>query len=67
MRTIAFETEPIPWISSLPSSSSLKFVEIEGVKNHDCELVVAWKKNNLNPSISLFLEILEDKIMTSIG
>jgi DNA-binding transcriptional LysR family regulator len=49
------------------SSSSLRFVEMEGVKNHDCELVVAWKKNNLNPSIPLFLEVLEKKLTPSIG
>ncbi|MEH7073481.1 LysR family transcriptional regulator [Neobacillus drentensis] len=48
------------------ASASLSFIEIEGAKNHDCELVAAWKKNNLNPSIQLFLEVLEEKIMTSI-
>jgi hypothetical protein len=49
------------------SSSPLRFVEMEGVKNHDCELVVACKKNNLNPSIPLFLEVLEKKLTPSIG
>ena len=41
------------------SSSSLRFVEIDGVKDSDCELVLAWKKNNLNPSIQLFLNVLK--------
>jgi hypothetical protein len=40
------------------SSSSLLFIEIGDLKNQDCELVIAWKKNNLNPSISLFLDVL---------
>ncbi len=40
------------------ASSSLKFVDIKGEKiNYD--LVVAWKKTNNNPSISLFLKELE--------
>ena len=41
------------------SSSSLRFVEIDGVKESDCELVLAWKKNNMNPSIQLFLNVLK--------
>lgn len=40
------------------SISSLRFVDIEGQNNED-ELVVAWKKANMNPSIPLFLEELK--------
>jgi DNA-binding transcriptional LysR family regulator len=71
--TVPILVESEMGISILPksfeaySSSSLRFVEMEGVKNHDCELVVAWKKNNLNPSIPLFLEVLEKKLTPSIG
>jgi DNA-binding transcriptional LysR family regulator len=42
------------------SSPSLRFIEIDGLEGHDFELVMAWKKNNLNPSISLFLNILSE-------
>jgi DNA-binding transcriptional LysR family regulator len=48
------------------SSSSLCFVEIDGAVDSDCELVIAWKKNNLNPSIQLFLDVLEENIITTI-
>jgi DNA-binding transcriptional LysR family regulator len=40
------------------SSSSLRFVEIDQFDDQDFELVIAWKKNNLNPSLSLFLKVL---------
>ncbi|WP_432664312.1 LysR family transcriptional regulator [Wukongibacter baidiensis] len=48
----------LPKSLQLNSSPSLRFVDIEGEKD-DNELVVAWKKSNTNPSISLFLNELE--------
>ncbi|MBT2653969.1 LysR family transcriptional regulator [Bacillus sp. ISL-18] len=42
------------------SSPSLRFIEIDGMEGHDFELVMAWKKNNLNPSISMFLDVLAE-------
>ncbi|SET82524.1 DNA-binding transcriptional regulator, LysR family [Natronincola peptidivorans] len=47
----------LPKSLKLHSSSSLRFIDIEGEKVED-ELMIAWKKNNLNPSIPLFLEEL---------
>lgn len=40
------------------SSPSLRFIDIQGDQN-EYELVVAWKKSNMNKSISLFLNELE--------
>jgi DNA-binding transcriptional LysR family regulator len=40
------------------SSPSLRFIKMDGVKDNDCELVIAWKKDNLNPAIQLFLDVL---------
>jgi DNA-binding transcriptional LysR family regulator len=40
------------------SSSSLRFIDIEGNTN-EYDLSVAWKKTNVNPSVSLFLNELE--------
>lgn len=40
------------------SSHSLRFIKMDGVKDNDCELVIAWKKDNLNPAIQLFLDVL---------
>lgn len=40
------------------SSSSLRFIDIQGESAED-ELVIAWKKNNMNASIPLLLEELE--------
>jgi DNA-binding transcriptional LysR family regulator len=47
------------------SSPSLRFIEMDGVKNHDCELVIAWKKNNINPSIPSFLHVLTSNVTTT--
>ncbi|WP_462409516.1 LysR family transcriptional regulator [Neobacillus sp. Marseille-QA0830] len=44
------------------SSPSLCFIEMDDVKNNDCELVLAWKKNNLNPSIRAFIHTMETSI-----
>jgi DNA-binding transcriptional LysR family regulator len=44
------------------SSPSLRFIEIDGLDDNHFELVVAWKKNNLNPSIALFLDVLKSMI-----
>jgi len=40
------------------SSPSLRFIKMDGVKDNDCELVIAWKKDNLNPAIPSFLSVL---------
>ncbi len=40
------------------SSPTLHFIEIDGENGHHCELVLAWKKNNLNPSFQLFFDAL---------
>ncbi|SDM35357.1 LysR family transcriptional regulator [Bacillus sp. OK048] len=40
------------------ANPSLKYMEIEEW-NHTVDIVVAWKKTNLNPSIPLFLKELE--------
>ena len=48
----------LPRSLKLHSSPSLRFIDIEGQKN-EYELVLAWKKNNTNPSIPLFIEELE--------
>jgi DNA-binding transcriptional LysR family regulator len=41
------------------SSPVIRFLEIDDINNeNDFELVIAWKKNNLNPSISIFLDVL---------
>jgi DNA-binding transcriptional LysR family regulator len=45
----SFEALSSPW---------LRFVEIDGLRDQDFELVIAWKKNNLNPSIQAFLNVL---------
>jgi DNA-binding transcriptional LysR family regulator len=57
----------LPKSFEVVSSPSLRFVEIDGTVDSDCELVLAWKKNNLNPSIQLFLDVLEKEILTHIG
>jgi DNA-binding transcriptional LysR family regulator len=49
------------------SSPSLRFIEIDGLEGHDFELVMAWKKNNLNPSISLFLNVLAESSSVNNG
>jgi DNA-binding transcriptional LysR family regulator len=41
------------------ANPSLRFVEIEEW-NHTVDIVVAWKKTNPNPSITLFLDELEN-------
>lgn len=46
------------------SSHSLRFIEIDGIEGHDFELVAAWKKNNWNPSIPIFLEVLANEELT---
>ncbi|MGI8384251.1 LysR family transcriptional regulator [Robertmurraya sp. P23] len=62
--TVPILVESEMGISILPksfetiSSSSLRFVEIDQFDDQDFELVIAWKKNNLNPSLSLFLKVL---------
>ncbi|MEH7545876.1 MULTISPECIES: LysR family transcriptional regulator [Bacillaceae] len=62
--TVPILVESEMGISILPksfeavSSPTLRFIEIDGLEGHDFELVMAWKKNNLNPSISLFLDVL---------
>lgn len=48
----------VPKSLKLYSSPSLRFIDIEGDQTED-ELMVAWKKNNENPSIPLFLKELE--------
>lgn len=48
----------LPKSLKLYSSPSLHFVDIEGDQD-EYELVVAWKKTNMNKSISLFLNELE--------
>lgn len=48
----------LPKSLNFQSSSSLRFIDIEGEKAED-ELVVAWKKTNANTSIPLFLKELE--------
>lgn len=44
------------------SSPSLRFVEIDQFEDQHFELVIAWKKNNMNPSLSLFLKVLRSFI-----
>lgn len=64
--TVPILVESEMGISILPksfeavSSPSLRFIEIDGLEGHDFELVMAWKKNNLNPSISMFLDVLTE-------
>ena len=41
------------------ANPSLRFVEIEDW-NHTVDIVIAWKKTNPNPSITLFLNELEN-------
>lgn len=48
----------LPKSLKLHSSSSLCFIDTEGETNNH-ELVAAWKKKNLNPSIQLFLKELD--------
>ncbi len=48
----------LPKSLKLYSSPSLHFVDIDGGQD-EYELVVAWKKTNMNKSISLFLNELE--------
>ncbi|MFZ5967446.1 MAG: LysR family transcriptional regulator [Bacillota bacterium] len=48
----------LPKSLQLYSSPSLRFVDIEGDKN-EYDLVAAWKKTNMNPSIPLFLKEIE--------
>lgn len=48
----------LPKSLRLHSSPSLRFIDIDGEKN-EYDLVVAWKKNNGNPSIQLFIKELE--------
>jgi DNA-binding transcriptional LysR family regulator len=65
--TVPILVEAEMGISILPksfeavSSPSLRFIEIDGLEGHDFELVAAWKKKNLNPSISIFLEVLANE------
>lgn len=48
----------LPKSLKLHSSHSLCFVDIQGESDKH-ELVVAWKKDNINPTVSLFLKELE--------
>jgi len=41
------------------SHSELRFIEIDDVDDHLFELAVAWKMTNINPSIPIFLEVLD--------
>jgi DNA-binding transcriptional LysR family regulator len=41
------------------ASKNLRFIELEGEDEH-VELIAAWKDNNHNPSIPLFIEVLNE-------
>ncbi|MEB3103605.1 LysR family transcriptional regulator [Ferviditalea candida] len=48
----------LPRSFKLMSDANLRFLEIETEEDKYFELVVAWKKMNVNPSIPIFLQVL---------
>lgn len=46
------------------ANNSLRFIELEGENEYN-ELVIAWMEDNLNPTIPLFLQALENQLHPS--
>ena len=50
---VAFTTD----VTTEKSNDAVRIVPVEGLEEHD--MVIAWKKENYNPSISMFMEMYE--------